>query len=187
MKPDIHAFLDLVKTRTSCRNYTRQPVTEEEINYCLEAARLAPSACNQQPWRFVIVREEMLRLALCERALLPGVAMPWMKNAPIIIAICADRSVFTHQLAPLISGVNYHLLDIGIAGEHLALAATAQGLATCWIGWFKEKQVKKILQIPARIQVLSLMTLGHPAEPPEPRSRLERKDISRHNVWTAPN
>ena len=119
-------FLELVKKRTSCRNYLDRDVSEEKINYCLEAVRHAPSACNKQPWKFIIVKNKELRNLICKKALLPGVPMPWLKQAPVIVVICAEISFITHNIAPALSGVKYHLIDIGIAGEHFVLAAEAQ-------------------------------------------------------------
>lgn len=176
-------FIALAKKRTSCRKYLDKEVSDSLINNCLEAARWAPSACNKQPWRFVIVKNKKIRTDICENGLLPGIPMPWLKTAPVIIALCADVSVFTHKIAPWISGVQYHLIDLGIAGEHLVLAAEEQGLATCWIGWFNKKQIRKILSIPKNIEVASLISLGFPAETPAPQSRLHIDDISFTDSW----
>ncbi len=160
----IDDFLELARTRYSCRSYLDREVEDDKIRLCLKAASLAPSACNKQPWRFKIVKDESKRKLLLKGALLPGLPMPWLASAPVIIAICAETDFVTHKLAPLLSKVDYRLVDIGIAGEHFALAATAQGLATCWIGWFNEKRVKRALQIPAGLRVFSLMSLGYPAD-----------------------
>ncbi len=157
-------FLELVKKRTSCRKYLDKNIPEEIITYCLEAVKHAPSACNKQPWKFIIVKNSELRGQICKKALLPGVPMPWLQKAPVIVVLCTDTSFFTHSFAPVISGVKYHLIDAGIAGEHFVLAAESQDLGTCWIGWFKEKQIKKILSIPNNIKVLSLISLGYPAD-----------------------
>ena len=179
------SFLELVKKRTSCRKYLDKDVSDEKINYCLEAARHAPSACNKQPWHFVIVKDKQLRGSICKKALLPGLPMPWLHQAPVIIAVCSETSFFTHNIAPIFSGVKYNLIDIGIAGEHFVLAAEEQDLGTCWIGWFKEKQVKKLLSIPKNIKVLSLISLGYSAE--EDTTSPEKKaleDFTHTDTWT---
>ncbi len=176
------SFLELAGKRRSCRSYSDTPVPDEQIGNCLEAARLAPSACNRQPWRFIIVRNSELRRKICDDGLLPGIPMPWLRKAPVIVVLCAETSLITHTLAPMISKVQYHLIDIGIAGEHFVLEAEAQGLGTCWIGWFKEKQVRKILDLPRSYQILSLISLGYPANPAEPQmqdNRLKTEEISR--------
>jgi len=159
----ITEILDIIKARTSCRKYLDKDVSDEQIKICLEAAQHAPSACNKQPWQFIIVKNSGLREKICNTGLLTGVPMPWLKQAPVIVVLCTKRTFVTHKIAPLMSGVKYDLIDIGIAGEHFVLAAEALGLGTCWIGWFKEKRVKHILSIPHNIKVLSLISLGHPA------------------------
>jgi nitroreductase len=156
-------FLELAKLRTSCRSYQDRPVPSETLAYCLEAAQVAPSACNQQPWRFVVVETPELRAELSKNALLPGIPMPWVATAPVIVVLCAKKSLAVHHIAAMVSGVHYHLIDLGIAGEHLVLAAAEQGLGSCWIGWFRAKQVRKILNLPRSLEPVSLITLGYPA------------------------
>lgn len=174
---EIDSLLELMRRRASCRKYLDTPVEKDKIDNALEAARLAPSACNKQPWRFKILQDRNILDAICDRALLPGIPMPWLKQAPVIVVLCAETNVVTHTLAPMLSKVKYHLVDIGIAGEHFVLAAEAQGLATCWIGWFKERKVRKIASIPKNLQILSLISLGYPAEAQTQPSKLELDDI----------
>ncbi len=176
-------FLELTKSRTSCRSYKSDPVPDEVLNYCLEAARLSPSACNKQPWRFVIVTEGETRRKICETGLLPFLPMPWTRQAPVIVALCAETTLGVHKMAAALSGVKYHLIDCGIAGEHFVLAAEEQGLGTCWIGWFKERKVKKILGIPRNVKVVSLLTLGYPEQKTPPRERLPLEKISFKDGW----
>jgi nitroreductase len=183
---DIEAFLKLSSSRLSCRSYSPAPVGDEAIAKCLEAARLAPSACNKQPWRFVVVRDAAKREAIASKALLPGLPMPWLKKAPVIVALCSQRSVETHWLAPLLSGVSYDLLDVGIAGEHFVLAAEAQGLGTCWIGWFRPGPLKKILGIPRSVKPLSLISLGYPERRGEPMKRKALDEIAFSDSWGSP-
>ena len=177
-------FIKLIAKRKSCRNYSSKKVSTEVIDNCLEAARHAPSACNKQPWKFVIVRKAVTIEKIYTKALLPCLPMPWIQNAPVIIAICAESDFITHKLAPFISNIDYKLVDIGIAGEHIVLAAEIQGLGSCWIGWFKEKKVKKILGIPRKIKVISLMTLGYPKEEnTEIREKKSIEEISYSEIW----
>ena len=128
-------FIELVKHRTSCRSYKPGPVPKAHLETMLEAARLAPSACNKQPWRFVVVEDKALRMRLINESFLSGIPMRWAENAGAIIALGMEKSAVTHRIAPKISGVDYPLLDLGIAGEHLVLQAEELGLGTCWIGW----------------------------------------------------
>lgn len=174
---DIESFLALAKARTSCRSYKMDAVPDPMIENCLEAARLAPSACDKQPWRFAVVKDPAKRAEICRSGLLPALPMPWLADAPVIIAVCAETNFITHKLAPAVSGVPYHLLDLGIAGEHLVLAAQSQGLGTCWIGWFKAKKVKKILSLPKTWRPVSLISLGFPDRTGEPRPRKKLDEI----------
>ena len=177
-------LLKLLQKRKSCRSYSSREVPENIIKNCLEAARIAPSACNKQPWKFIIVKNPESRNKLFKKALLPCLPMPWFQKAPVIIAICAESDFITHKIAPFLSNIDYRLIDIGIAGEHFVLAAEAQNLGTCWIGWFKEKQVKKILNIPRGIKVLSLMTLGYPSEDVnEVKEKKQINDIYFSEKW----
>lgn len=174
-------FLNLTKLRTSCRQYRNAAIPREVLEYCLEAARWAPSACNKQPWRFIVVDDPGLRAQIGAKALLPGIPMPWVAQAPVVVVLCARKTIFTHWLVPMLSGIKYHLLDLGIAGEHLVLAAAERGLGSCWIGWFSARKVKKILNLPFNYEPVALLTLGYPAIPGEPSSRLSLAQIREYN------
>lgn len=181
---DIDSFLTLVYARQSCRAYDPdRPVPQSMIENCLRAAQAAPSACNKQPWRFIIVRDAETRKMLCSKALLPGVPMPWMQDAPVIIALCAETNAIVHRFAPLLSGVPYYLVDEGIAGEHFVLAAAAQGLGTCWIGWIEPKQVRSLLEIPRAVHPVALITLGFPAAKRPDSSRKPLNEIAFCENW----
>lgn len=144
----------------------------------LEAARLAPSACNKQPWRFVVVEDEATRRRLINEAFLTGIPMKWAENAGAIIALGMEKSAITHRIAPKISGVDYPLLDLGIAGEHLVLQAEELGLGTCWIGWIKPKAIRRIVGWPRSIEPVGLITVGWPAAGErKTRSRLALDEI----------
>ena len=158
----MNSFIDLVNSRYSCRSYKSEPVPDEHIHKILEAARLAPSACNKQPWRFGVVTSDNLRKELLSNGLIMGINMDWAKNAPVLIVLGIKRSKLTHVLAPVISGINYPLLDIGITGEHLVLQATELGLGTCWIGWIKQKKIRKLLNWPKNIFPVSIIAVGWP-------------------------
>ncbi len=160
-------FGDLVAARFSCRAYRSDPVPRAAVEQILEAARRAPSACNRQPWRFVVATEEALRSRLLKEGLLPGIGMKWAADAPVILVLGMKKSLITHQVAPLLSGVEYPLLDLGIAGEHAVLQATELGLGSCWIGWIRPKEVRRIVGWPASIMPQALVTLGWPASRPE--------------------
>jgi nitroreductase len=156
--------LEIISARTSCRAYKPDPVQEADILHCLEAARLAPSACNKQPWRFAVVRDPDVRRRIVERGFLPGIQMTWALAAPVLIVIGMETSFLTHSLGASVSGVKYPWVDIGIAGEHLVLAATELGLGTCWIGWIKPRVIRKLVGWPLTVKPAVVITVGHPKE-----------------------
>lgn len=172
-------LMDIIKKRRSVRAYLDKPVEDEKIREIIEAARLAPSTHNSQCWRFVVTKGDV-KEQIAKKAL-GGIIIPnkWAKSAPVIIVACAEMSFITHKIGAGIKGIEYHLLDIGIAVEHLVLRATELGLGTCWIGWFNEKAVRNILNIPRNIKIVALITLGYPKEELEKqeKKRLEMKEI----------
>lgn len=176
---------DIVARRVSCRAYRTDPVPREALLRLLEAARLAPSACNRQPWRFAVAEEETVRRRIVDDGFLPGLRMDWAREAPVLIVLGMERSLVTHGLAPSISGVDYPWLDLGIAGEHLVLAATDLGLGTCWIGWVRPRQLRGIVGWPARIRPVAVLTLGYPrhAPPPTTLPAARRKPLSELVRW----
>lgn len=174
-------FSELVASRFSCRNYRPDLVPREAVETILEAARLAPSACNQQPWRFVVATEEGLRTRLLDEGTLPGLGMKWAAVAPVILVLGLKKSVITHRVAPLLSHVDYPLLDLGIAGEHAVLQAAELGLGTCWIGWIQPKKVRRIVGWPSDVTPQAMITVGWPASRLEQRSR--RLGLDEIVIW----
>ena len=166
-KPEIGPELavgDLIARRVSCRAYRTTAVPESHIQQILEAARLAPSACNMQPWRFAVVRNPDLRKRIVEEGFLPGIKMTWAIDAPVHVVIGMERSLVTHRLAASVSGVDYPWVDIGIAGEHLVLAATELGLGTCWIGWIRPRVVARLMEWPRSVKPVVVITVGYPID-----------------------
>lgn len=180
-------FAELVRRRRSCRRYElSRPVPRALLDQCLDAARLAPSACNRQPWRFIVVDEPALLAALRAEGKRAGIPHPWWDTVPVFVVVCAQLDLLAHRVAPMVSGIPYYLIDIGIAGEHFVLAAESLGLGTCWIGWFNERSVKRVLHLPRSFRPVSLITVGWPALPPAERpepAREELQDIRRWNRW----
>ena len=176
--------MDAVTRRVSCREYAPTAIPEASLLQILEAARLAPSACNQQPWRFAVVRDAALRRRIVEEGFLPGIKMTWALDAPVHVVIGMERSLVTHRIAASVSGVDYPWVDIGIAGEHLVLAATELGLGTCWIGWIKPRVVAKIVGWRAFVKPVVVITVGYatdsdPTHPPASR----RKPLEDLVMW----
>jgi len=156
------ALLDLLKHRKSVRDFLDRPVEREKITMCLEAARLAPSACNSQPWKFIVVDDRQLKNRLCAAALSGIYSMnSFCKMAPVIVAIISEKSRFLARIGGMFRGTKYYLIDIGIAGEHFILQAEDLGLGTCWVGWFNERAVKSILNIPQHKKIDILIALGY--------------------------
>jgi len=158
-------FLELVKKRQSCRSYDpSRPVEKEQLARCIEAVRLAPSACNSQPWKLVVVTEPALRNQVAEAAGAKwlGINM-FAKQPPAIIVLVREDPNFTSKFGSVVKNKEYTLLDVGIAAEHFCLAAASEGLGTCMIGWFDEPRVKKLLGIPKKKRAELIMTLGYPS------------------------
>ena len=156
------SLLDLMKHRKSVRDFLDRPVEREKIAMCLEAARVAPSACNSQPWRFVVVDEPSLKNQLCKVAFSGIYSInSFCKMAPVIVVVISEKSRFIARVGGMFRGTKYYLIDIGIACEHFVLQAEDLGLGTCWIGWFNEKRVKSVLNIPQHKKIDVLLALGY--------------------------
>jgi nitroreductase len=152
-----------------------------------EAARLAPSACNSQTWRFVAVTDRERIERLCDEGMRPVVRNPWLRDAPLVVAGCSQLDLVANRVGTSVTGVEYYQIDLGIAMEHMVLKATELGLGTCWIGWFREDKVKSILGIPKRVRVSALLAVGYPEEPlPEARSRKPMDSILFRDAWGDP-
>ena len=170
------SFLDLANKRYSVRNYKTAPVPQQIVVRCIEAARLAPSACNSQPWKFIIADESALVNELAKAAF-EGL---WDFNnfafkAPVLVLIVSDREKISAKFGSIVKKKNFSLMDIGIAAEHFCLQAAEEGLGTCIIGWFNEKKVKKMLSIPKLKRVELVITVGFSADEKIPHKR--RKSI----------
>ncbi|MCX7818603.1 MAG: nitroreductase family protein [Kiritimatiellae bacterium] len=174
-EPAPSALLELARRRSSCRAYAPEPVPEATIRLCLECARLAPSACNRQPWRFAVVRDPPLRARIVHEGFLPGLGMAWAAEAPVLLVLGMVRDLVTHRIGAGVAGVDYPWVDIGIAGEHFVLAATEQGLGTCWIGWIRPRTLRRLLGWPPTVRPVAVITVGRPAPDAPPRPPAERR------------
>lgn len=168
-------FLELVNARYSVRSYQDKPVAEEVLARILEAVRLAPSGANRQPWRFIVVRDEETRKRLATACN----GQQFIAQAPVVIAGCGlmpDRIMRC--------GISGDPIDLAIAMEHLALAATAEGLGTCWIGAFEQDKVRAVLGVPETAKVVEVMTLGYPADIPNAKNRKAISEIVCYDSWS---
>ena len=159
-------FLELVKRRKSIRRFLDKPVEREKLMLCLEAARLAPSACNAQPLHFIVVDDKEIRDRLGQSFHGVYALNAFSQQAPVIVAVVSERSKFLARIGGLLRATRYYLVDIGIAAEHFVLQAEELGLGTCWIGWFNERAVKSALGIPRDRRVEILIALGYHTEQP---------------------
>jgi len=156
-------FLELVKRRKSTRRYAAKPVSRELIAKCLEATQLAPSACNSQPWYFIVVDDPDLKNKLAQAAFSGVYSMnSFAKDAPVLAVVVRDKSSYFATLGGYCRGTQFSLIDIGIACEHFILQAEEEGVGTCWLGWFNEKAVKKILGIPRNKKADIMISMGYP-------------------------
>jgi nitroreductase len=164
---EVTAFQKILRNRRSIRRYLPTPVDPKKLRACLEAARLAPSAHNAQPWRFVVVDDPELKNRLTSAAF-SGIysGSKFAAQAPIIIVLLVKRGLVAHHLGGRLQNVHYHLIDMGIAGEHFVLQAEELGLATCWMGWFNYRRVRKALKIPRKFKVVAMMPVGYAEKRP---------------------
>jgi nitroreductase len=164
---------EAIKRRYSCRSYSSKPIEAEKLARVLEAARLAPSAKNLQDWRFVIVTDEKKRKEIAAAAY----EQMFIATAPAIIVGCSNGDYVMR------CGLKISSIDVAIAMEHIALAATAEGLATCWIGSFFPEKIRKILDIPEQIEIIELMPIGYPADKETRRPREDVEKIVCYEKW----
>jgi nitroreductase len=163
-------MLDVIRQRRSIRVYKRDPIPEESLLRVLEAARLAPSGKNLQPWKFVVVQNNELKKKLAKASNLQD----FIANAPLIIVACGFPDECYRSLGRYMKSWP---VDVTIALEHLILQAHEEGLGTCWIGSFEEEEVKSLLNVPDQVKVLALTPLGYPGEVPEFRGRKSLEKI----------
>jgi nitroreductase len=178
-------FLDLASRRYSVRNYKDTPVPQEKIRRCIEAAALAPSACNSQPWKFVVVDDAGLVKELAKAAFEGLVGLNhFALKAPVLVLVVSERQKVFAKVGGIVKRKDFSLMDIAIAAEHFCLQAAEEGLGTCLLGWFNEKKVKKTLSIPRLKRVELMISLGFSADAEIPRKdRKNIDEILNHNKY----
>lgn len=163
---------EVMTARRSIRKYTPEPIPDTQLGKILEAARLAPSAANKQPWRFVVVQDKNRKEQVAQAAN----NQTFLKDASAIVVAVSDPE--TSQ--------RWHEKDTMIALEHMVLAATALGYGTCWIGAFNEEEIKRLLKIPEQKRIVALLPIGIPNEKPAPKSRKDFHEIFYKEEWQTP-
>lgn len=173
------AFLE----RRSVRAYADRPVDRAILDELAEAVRLAPSACNAQPWTLVFVGDPSLRDEVAKAARGPaGTFNTFISKAPVIAAFVVEPANATSKLGALVTGRRFPLIDLGIAAEHLCLRAADLGLGTCMLGWFDTARVKRALGVPRSKTVGLLVTIGYP-DPAAPVRDKVRKALADIRRW----
>lgn len=169
---------EAIRLRRSVRSYKRDPVPQDIMQQMLDALRLAPSACNYQPWKFVVVTDADVKAKLAEACH----GQHFIAEAPVAIVGCGFPQKAYGGMGGSGNSVD---VDLAIALDHLTLAAVEQGLGTCWIGAFREEQVKLLLDVPADVKVVAITPLGYPADPkafrPAEGKRKSLDEIISHN------
>jgi nitroreductase len=167
-------YLKLIAQRYSTRAYLSDPVEDEKLECVLDAARLAPTAHNNQPFRFLVLqpkgREEELKRIYDRK---------WFVQAPLVI--CAVGVIDEGWVRG--DGQNYYQVDTAIAMDHLILAATDQGLGTCWIAHFDAAAAKEILGLPDGVELVAMTPLGYPADQIKPKTRKKLEELVRYERW----
>lgn len=175
-------FLALAQSRQSDRAYEKRPVEREKLERVLQAACLAPSACNAQPWKFVVVDDPELAVKVGRAT--AGLGMnKFAKDAPVHILIIEESMNITSFLGAKIKDKYFPLIDIGIAAAHITLAAESEGLGSCILGWFDEKEIKKLVGIPAGKRLLLDITIGYAAKPKRKKSRKPLEKVVTFNHY----
>lgn len=171
-------LLDLIQKRCSIRDYSDQPVEQEKLDYIIEAARLAPSACNLQPWRILMIQsdEGKEKIRKCY-------GRDWFKTAPLYLVVCGDHSESWKRDS---DKKDHADVDIAIATEHICLAAAEQGLGTCWVCHFDVQRCSELFNIPKDVEPIVIIPIGYPSDPdlfektPTKRKSTDEIVISEH-------
>jgi nitroreductase len=171
-------FYEVIRTRRSVRSFRKDLIPEEVLNRVLEAARVAPSGSNLQPWKFILVKNDTLK-----QKMIPACNnQNFVADAPLIVVACGQKLPI--NMGGYMGEMSM-LVDVSIAFTHLILAARAEGLGTCWIGAFKNDEIKKLLEIPDEYEVVAVTPLGYPSEDvfTEPRNRKNLDEILSLNKY----
>ncbi len=172
-------FFELIASRESCRDYADRPVEKEKLLKCLEAARIAPSACNSQPWSYTLVTRPEL-LPPVAKALQDMGMNKFADKAPAFFVVTEEKANLSATVGARLKSQEYASVDIGISVSYLTLAATAQGLSTCIIGWFDENKLKELLDIPGAKRIRLVVAIGYAAgDKLRTKKRKELRGISR--------
>ena len=168
------AVLDVIKIRRSIRKYQGRPIEEEKLQQVLEAGRLAPAANNAQQWKFIVVRDK----DTIDKLVPACGGQSFIAGAPAILVICTNG-----EEPVMYCGQPARTVDCSIALSFMILQAAELGLGTCWLGYFSNDKVKRVLGIPAENNVVAVTPLGYPDEAPAPRPRKKMSEVVAYDGW----
>lgn len=167
----------VIKLRRSVRQFADKEVKMKDILACIEAARLAPSACNSQPTHFVILNDKKIKEDFAN-TVFAGRFLPckFFKNAPVLVVVCVEQNAnLTVKTGQKIVGRPFYITDQAIATEHFVLKATDLGLGTCWVGWFSSQKAQEFLKTPKGVEIHNLIALGYPKNTPKQIKHTRKK------------
>ena len=177
-------ILELIISRQSDRKYSDKPVEKEKLDRIIEAGRMAPSACNAQPWKFIVVTEPMLISKIAEAASAKLIGMnTFVAQAPVQLIVVREKPNMSSKVGGTIKNKDYSLIDIGIASENICLQARAEGIGSCIIGWFDEKMLRKLLAIPRSKRVELIITIGYSLSDHREKKRKPPEETISYNKY----
>ncbi len=177
-------MLEMIISRQSERGYHDREVERDKLERILEAGRMSPSACNSQPWKFIVVNEPELRKKVAEAASARELGFnSFVYQVPVLLVIIREKPNLISQAGGALKRKDYSLIDIGIAAENICLQALSEGLGTCILGWFNEKKVKELLGVPESKRAELIITLGYPSKPHRLKRRKKPEEVISYNSY----
>lgn len=168
-------FQELIGKRQSVRKYQDKPVEREKIEKIIEAVHLAPSACNSQPWKIIIVDDPVLKNDVARATFSKTISFnKFAVEAPVIAVLVIEKAKLIAQIGGSIKNMEYPKIDIGIAASHFCLQAAELDMGTCMIGWFDEKKIQKLLKIPEKRKIGLVISLGYPLDGYKLRQKIRK-------------
>jgi len=177
-------MLELIITRQSDRRYDTKAIEKEKLERIIEAGRMAPSACNAQPWKFIVITDKELIQKVAQAASAKLLDMnSFVAQAQVVIVIVRENPNFSSRIGATIKKKDYSLIDIGIASENICLQARAEGLGSCIIGWFDERMLQKILDIPRSKRIELIITIGYSLSEYRQKKRKPKEAVVSYNKY----
>lgn len=177
-------MLDLISMRQSDRKYSSRPVENEKLERITEAARLSPSACNAQPWKFIVINDPQVLHNVADAAINKVLRInTFFHQVPAMIVIVREGANFNSKFGSTVKSKDFSLIDIGIAAGNICLQAEAEGLGSCIVGWFDEPKLRKILSIPRSKRIELIITLGYSEAEQRMKRRKPKEEVISYNRY----